>query len=170
MGDGDEGGVHRPPTATDPAVLLEVPQAVRPPEALSSTATATVTATGSAAPATDGPWCRVDVDPAPSGRTLESMPTVPRRTPSGPPDARRSPGHWPHGRGGPRTAKQRRHIRRQRHKEMVRRRRTVVGRHPKLTVLSIVLLLLTPIWVSLGSYMTNPANGPVSTRFEEWLR
>jgi hypothetical protein len=53
---------------------------------------------------------------------------------------------------------------------MVRRRRTVVGRHPKFTGLVIVLLLLTPIWVSLGSYMTNPANGPASTRFEEWLR
>ncbi|HEX3567790.1 MAG TPA: phosphodiester glycosidase family protein [Acidimicrobiales bacterium] len=53
---------------------------------------------------------------------------------------------------------------------MVRRRRTIIGRHPKLSILLIVLLLMTPIWVSLGSFMTNPANGPVSTRFAEWMR
>ncbi len=98
----------------------------------------------------------------------------PPRRPGGPPPRRPSSpnGRRPGSSNGsrPRTARERRRLRRARHKQVVRSRRTAIGRHPKLTALAIVLLLLSPVWVSLGSSMANPANGPFSSRFVEWVR
>ncbi len=56
-------------------------------------------------------------------------------------------------------------------KERLRSRRTWPGRHPKSTAFLLVLLLLTPIWVSAGSAAMNPANGnTVGVRLTEWVR
>jgi hypothetical protein len=50
-------------------------------------------------------------------------------------------------------------------------RRTVAGRHPFLTAFCAVTLILTPVWVSLGSSLTNPSLGSsVGARFAEWAR
>ena len=43
--------------------------------------------------------------------------------------------------------RERRALRKQRRRE----RATVVGRHPKLTVLVVLLVVLTPLWISLGA-------------------
>ncbi len=65
------------------------------------------------------------------------------------------------------TRRERRQLRRER----LRRRRTVFGRHPKSTILLVIVLLLTPVWVSLGSAATNPALGTtVGSRLSEWVR
>ncbi|MGD0985689.1 MAG: phosphodiester glycosidase family protein [Acidimicrobiales bacterium] len=54
---------------------------------------------------------------------------------------------------------------------MRRSRRTWAGRHPAATGTLAALVLLTPLWVSLGSALTNPALGlSVPARFAEWLR
>jgi hypothetical protein len=61
--------------------------------------------------------------------------------------------------------------RRIRHKEKVRARRTVFGRHPKSAVLLVIVLALTPVWVSVGSAATNQALGnTVGSRLTEWVR
>ncbi|HEV3130343.1 MAG TPA: phosphodiester glycosidase family protein [Acidimicrobiales bacterium] len=61
--------------------------------------------------------------------------------------------------------------RKARRKQRIRQRRTVVGRHPKSTVALVILLLLTPIWISLGSAATNQALGnTVGARLTEWVR
>ncbi len=61
--------------------------------------------------------------------------------------------------------------RRARRKERIRGRRTVFGRHPKSTVLLVILLALTPVWVSAGSAATNQALGnTVGSRLTEWVR
>ena len=63
--------------------------------------------------------------------------------------------------------RERRALKRQKRRE----RSTVVGRHPKTTVLLVVLVLLTPVWISLGSAATDPALGPtVGGRLTEWVR
>jgi hypothetical protein len=65
------------------------------------------------------------------------------------------------------TRRERRALRKQKRRE----RSTVVGRHPKTTVLLVILVLLTPVWASLGSAATNPALGPtVGSRLTEWTR
>ncbi len=65
------------------------------------------------------------------------------------------------------TRKERKAIR----KEQIARRRTVVGRHPKTAVALALVILLTPVWVSLGSAATNPALGvSVTGRVAEWVR
>ena len=65
------------------------------------------------------------------------------------------------------TRRERRALRKQKRRE----RSTVVGRHPKTTILLVVLVLLTPVWASLGSAATNPALGPtVGGRLTEWVR
>ena len=47
----------------------------------------------------------------------------------------------------------------------------MVGRHPKTTILLVVLVLLTPVWASLTAAATNPALGPtVGGRLTEWVR
>ena len=51
------------------------------------------------------------------------------------------------------------------------RRRRWVRRHRVITVLLFVLVLLTPVWWSLGSSLTDPGLGTsVPARFAEWLR
>ena len=64
--------------------------------------------------------------------------------------------------------------RRQRHAAHRRARasrRTLVGRHPFATGALVVLVGLTPVWVSLGSALTDPGLGvSISARFAEWAR
>ena len=61
--------------------------------------------------------------------------------------------------------------RRARRREIRRSRRTVIGRHPFLAALCAVVLLLTPVWYSLGSALTNPALGSsAGARGAEWFR
>ncbi len=61
--------------------------------------------------------------------------------------------------------------RKARRKDRIRSRRTWVGRHPKTVVLLVIVVLLTPVWVSAGSAATNPANGnTVGARLTEWVR
>ncbi len=82
----------------------------------------------------------------------------------------------PSGNGhGPRHAhsplKPTRRERRALRKERIRTRRTIFGRHPKTTVLFVIVLALTPVWISAGSAATNPALGlTVGTRLTEWVR
>ena len=65
------------------------------------------------------------------------------------------------------TRRERRALKKQRRRE----RATVIGRHPKLSILLVVLIVLTPLWVSLGSAATNPALGPsMGSRLTEWVR
>ncbi len=71
----------------------------------------------------------------------------------------------------PRVPRPTRKERRSRRKERIRRRRTVVGRHPKSTVALVILLALTPVWVSAGSAATNQALGNTpGARLTEWVR
>ena len=63
------------------------------------------------------------------------------------------------------------HDRRQRRRLLRRSRHTWAGRHPVATGALAALVLLTPLWVSLGGALTNPALGlSVPARFAEWLR
>jgi hypothetical protein len=56
-------------------------------------------------------------------------------------------------------------------KDRLRRRPTWPGRHPKSMIVLVVLVLLTPVWISAGSAAVNPANGnTVGVRLTEWLR
>ena len=51
------------------------------------------------------------------------------------------------------------------------KRRTFFGRHPVLTGSFVVLLLFLPVWISLGSALTNPSLGiSASARIAEWSR
>jgi uncharacterized protein YigE (DUF2233 family) len=84
---------------------------------------------------------------------------MPRRAPSGAP--RRT-----HAVSKP-TRRERRALRKQR----IRERPTPVGRHPKTTVFVVVMILLSPLWASLGQAATNPALGPTpGSRLTEWVR
>jgi hypothetical protein len=61
--------------------------------------------------------------------------------------------------------------RRMRRKARLRRRRTWFGRHPKSTIALVLLVALTPIWVSAGSAATDASLGPtVGARLTEWVR
>jgi hypothetical protein len=52
-----------------------------------------------------------------------------------------------------------------------RRRRRWVRRHRVITVVGFVMVLLTPVWWSLGSALTDPGLGTsVTARFAEWAR
>jgi hypothetical protein len=65
----------------------------------------------------------------------------------------------------------RRSRRRARRREIRSARRTVVGRHPFLSAFCAVVIGLTPVWVSLGSALTNPSLGSsVGARAAEWFR
>jgi Phosphodiester glycosidase len=71
----------------------------------------------------------------------------------------------------PPTFHESRRDRRARRRARIRRRRTWFGRHPKSTIALVVLLALTPVWVSAGSAATNPALGlTVGSRLTEWVR
>ena len=97
---------------------------------------------------------------ADADHALPSVDSTPRRTePTG--TARHA-----HALAKP-TRRERRALRKQKRRE----RSTIVGRHPKTTVLLVVLVLCTPLWASLGSAATNPALGPtVGSRLTEWVR
>ena len=61
--------------------------------------------------------------------------------------------------------------RRARRKQIRAARRTIVGRHPFLAAFCAVILVLTPVWVSLGQALTDPGLGSsVGARGAEWLR
>jgi len=65
------------------------------------------------------------------------------------------------------TRRERRALKKQRRRE----RATVVGRHPKTSILLVLLVLGTPLWWSLGSAATNASLGPtVGSRLTEWAR
>ena len=95
-----------------------------------------------------------------------SRPVRPRNS-RRPAKARKATLHWPSWKSHRvyvRDRKQRRRLLR-------RSRRTWAGRHPVATGALAALVLLTPLWVSLGGALTNPALGlSVPARFAEWLR
>jgi hypothetical protein len=65
------------------------------------------------------------------------------------------------------TRRERRSLR----KEKIRERRTVAGRHPKTAVALVILVALTPVWISAGSAATNQALGNTpGARLTEWVR
>ena len=71
----------------------------------------------------------------------------------------------------PATLRTRRSGGRARRRDKRAARRTVVGRHPLLAGSCAVLVLLTPVWVSLGKALTNPGLGSsVAARGAEWFR
>ncbi len=73
-----------------------------------------------------------------------------------------------HAHGLPRPTRRERRARR---KEKIRRRRTLIGRHPKSTVALVIVLALTPVWISAGSAATDPALGNTpGARLTEWVR
>ncbi|HXX90010.1 MAG TPA: phosphodiester glycosidase family protein [Acidimicrobiales bacterium] len=80
------------------------------------------------------------------------------------------PGSARHDAGWFRRVRDRRRAQRVRRNHERAARRTWFGRHPKTTALLAVLVALTPVWWSLGSFMANPANGPFGGRFVEWVR
>ena len=61
--------------------------------------------------------------------------------------------------------------RRARKKQIRAARRTIIGRHPFTSAAIAVLLLLTPVWVSLGSALGDPGLGASpGARAAEWFR
>ena len=73
----------------------------------------------------------------------------------------------------PSWQRHRRYVRqkRARRRDRRRQRRTPFGRHPVATATAVVVLLLAPVWISLGSALTNPALGfTMSARAAEWSR
>jgi len=65
------------------------------------------------------------------------------------------------------TRRERRSLR----KERIRERRTVAGRHPKTTMALVIVVALTPVWISAGSAASNPALGNTpGARLAEWVR
>ena len=65
------------------------------------------------------------------------------------------------------TRRERRALKKQKRRE----RATIVGRHPKSSIFLLLLVVLTPLWISVGSAATDPSLGPtVGTRLTEWVR
>ena len=65
------------------------------------------------------------------------------------------------------TRRERRALKKQKRRE----RATIVGRHPKTSIFLLLLVLLTPLWWSLGSAATDASLGPtVGSRLTEWAR
>jgi hypothetical protein len=61
--------------------------------------------------------------------------------------------------------------RRQARRERRRARRYWVGRHPVASSAIALVLLLTPVWISLGSALSNPGLGvTIPGRLAEWVR
>jgi hypothetical protein len=65
----------------------------------------------------------------------------------------------------------RRRQRRARRREIRAARRTISGRHPVATGALAVIVLLTPVWISLGNALADPGLGTsVAARGAEWFR
>ena len=65
----------------------------------------------------------------------------------------------------------RRSRRRARRRQIRARRRTAFGRHPVVSAGCAVVVLLTPVWLSLGNALANPGLGTsVAARGAEWFR
>ena len=61
--------------------------------------------------------------------------------------------------------------RRRRRRELRGRRHSFPGRHPLAMGALVVAVLFSPVWVSLGSALANPALGSsASARLAEWSR
>ena len=106
-----------------------------------------------------GPTVYDQDDPIVGASGLPVVESMPRRPPSGAP--RRA-----HAVSKP-TRRERRALRKQR----IRERPTPVGRHPKTTIFVVLLVLLSPLWASMGQAATNPALGPSpGSRLTEWVR
>ena len=106
-----------------------------------------------------GPTVYDQDDPIVGASGLPVVESMPRRPPSGTP--RRA-----HAVSKP-TRRERRALRKQR----IRERPTPVGRHPKTTIFVVIMILLSPVWASLGQAATNPALGPgPGSRLTEWVR
>ena len=72
---------------------------------------------------------------------------------------------------GPRGFRARRRSRRRRRRQIRAARRTIAGRHPVATAMLVVMVLLTPAWISLGNALANPGLGTsVAARGAEWFR
>jgi len=64
-----------------------------------------------------------------------------------------------------------RHERRLRRRAIRSGRRSVVGRHPYRSIAIVVVFGLTPVWISLGTALSNPGLGSsLPARFAEWAR
>jgi len=60
---------------------------------------------------------------------------------------------------------------RRRRRQIRAARRTIAGRHPVATAVLGVIVLFTPVWVSLGNALANPGLGTsVGARGAEWFR
>ena len=71
----------------------------------------------------------------------------------------------------PDTFWERRSRRRARRQRVRAARRTIAGRHPFAAAALAIVLLLTPMWISLGSALGNPAMGSsAGARAAEWFR
>ena len=61
--------------------------------------------------------------------------------------------------------------RRRRRRQIRAARRTIAGRHPVAAAVLAVIVLLTPVWISLGNALANPGLGTsVAARGAEWFR
>jgi len=71
----------------------------------------------------------------------------------------------------PGTFWERRSRRRDRRRQVRAARRTIAGRHPVTATALAIVLLLTPVWISLGSALGNPGMGnSAGARAAEWFR
>ena len=60
---------------------------------------------------------------------------------------------------------------RRRRRQIRAARRTIAGRHPAATGALAVIVLLTPVWISLGNALADPGLGTsVAARGAEWFR
>jgi len=86
-------------------------------------------------------------------------------------DDRPSSGEWEGAQAVARPRHEKRSSRRSRRRARRLARRWWFGRHPVLAGLIVVILALTPVWVSIGETVSNPAYGSsVVSRFAEWVR
>ncbi len=66
---------------------------------------------------------------------------------------------------------ERRSRRREKRRQVRAARRTIPGRHPFTATALAIVLLLTPVWISLGSALGNPGMGSsAGARAAEWFR
>ena len=72
---------------------------------------------------------------------------------------------------GPHGFRACRRSRRRRRRQIRAARRTITGRHPVATAVLAVIMLLTPVWISLGNALADPGLGTsAAARGAEWFR